>query len=177
MEADRVDELIAAYALDALSAEEEEELDGHLRRAPAARERLSALQEAAASLAYGVDTPAPSPALRTRILDEARTPAPSNVVPLRRRWVVPVLAAVAAVAAGLAIGLGVWGSSLSSSLSNERAAVASQNEVLALFASPSSSQFGVKGAAGTLVVGTGARPASSSRASMPHRPGRRTRSG
>jgi anti-sigma factor RsiW len=134
MESDRVDELIAGHALGSLSPDDERELEEHLRRSPEAREQLTALQEAAASLAYAVETPAPPPALRDRILAETRVAEQTNVVPLRRRWVVPVLAAAAAAAAGVAIGLGVWGSSISGSLDDERAAAARQDEVLAIFA-------------------------------------------
>ena len=152
MEPDRVDELIAGHALGSLSPEDERELEKHLRRSPDAREQLTALQEAAASLAYAVDTPAPPPALRDRILAETKSREPTNVVPLRRRVVVPALAAVAAAAAGVAIGLGVWGSSLSDSLDDERSAAARQDEVLALFAQQDSSRFPLTGANGTLVV-------------------------
>jgi anti-sigma-K factor RskA len=160
MEADRVDELIAGYALHALSEEDERELEEHLRRSPEARERLTSVEEAAAALAFGVDAPPPPPALRERILELARAEErPRNVVPLRRRWVTPALGAAAAVAAGVAIGLGVWGSNVSSSLSDERAAVARQDEVLALFAEPGASKFDVSGATGTLVVAPGGEAA------------------
>lgn len=152
METDRVDELIAGHALGSLSEEDERELEEHLRRSPEAREHLTALQETAASLAYAVETPATPPSLRDRILAEARTPEQTNVVPLRRRWVVPTLAAAAAAAAGIAIGLGVWGSSLSGSLDDERSAAARQNEVLALFAQQGSNRYGIQGANGSLVV-------------------------
>ena len=96
--------------------------------------------------------PAPPPSLRDRILAETKKQEPTNVVPLRRRAVVPALAAVAAAAAGVAIGLGVWGSSLSGSLDDERSAAARQDEVLALFAQQDSSRFPLTGANGTLVV-------------------------
>ena len=155
MESERIDELIAGHALDALSEEDERELEEHLRRSPAAREQLAALQEAAASLAFGVETPAPPAGLRDRLLEEARAHPQSNVVPLRRRVTTPVLAAVAAAAAGVAIGLGIWGANLSGDLSDERAVAASQSEVLALLADPQSARYPVDGATGTLVVATG----------------------
>lgn len=160
MEADRVDELIAGHALHALSEEDERELEEHLRRSSQARERLTAFEEAAAALAYDVDAPAPPPALRDRILEQARAAErPATVVPLRRRWVAPALGAAAALAAGVAIGLGIWGSGVSSSLSKERAAAARQDEALALFAEPGSSRFDVSGATGTLVVAPGGEAA------------------
>jgi anti-sigma-K factor RskA len=156
MEPKRVDELIAGYALDALSEEDERELEEYLRRSPEGREQLAALQETATALAFGVEAPAPSPALRERILEQTRaTEQPSNVVPLRRRVLVPALAATAAVAAGVAIGLGIWSADLSSSLDDERAVAAEQSDILGLFAEPGSSTYGVDGANGTLVVSSG----------------------
>ncbi len=155
MESERVDELIAGYALDALSEEDERELEEHLRRSPEAREQLSALQEAASALAYGVESPVPRPHLRERLLEETRAEEESNVVPLRRRWIVPALGAAAAVAAGVAIGLGIWGSGLSGDLADERSAAADQSEILALVSDPGSRNYRVDGANGTLVVAPG----------------------
>jgi anti-sigma-K factor RskA len=156
MEPERIDELIAGYALGALSADDERELEEHLRRSPDAREHLAALEETAATLAYGVETPLPPPRLRERILEQARPAPASNVVSLpRRRWLVPALATVAAAAAGVAIGLGIWGSDLSGSLSDEQAAAAKQSELIALFARPDASRYEVDGATGTLVVAQG----------------------
>jgi anti-sigma-K factor RskA len=155
MESERIDQLIAGQALDALSEEDERELEEHLRRSPEAREQLAALQEAASALAYGVETPAPPPELRARLLAEASAQPQSNVVPLRRRWTTPALGAVAAAAAAVAIGLGIWGASLSGDLSDERAVAASQSEVLALYADPQSTSYPVEGADGTLVVAPG----------------------
>jgi anti-sigma-K factor RskA len=157
MESERIDELIAGYALDALSEEDERELEEHLRRSPEAREHLAVLQETAAALAFGVETPAPPSRLRERLLEETRAQEPSNVVPLRRRWVAPALGAVAAAAAGVAIGLAIWGSDLSGDLFAERSLAESQTEVLALFADPQASSYPVDGANGTLVVASGGR--------------------
>jgi anti-sigma-K factor RskA len=152
MEADGIHELTAAYALSALDPDDERSYEDHLRHCVRCREELGSLQEAAASLAYAVDTPVPPARLRERILAEARSTAPSNVVPLRRRFTVPVLAAAAAAAAGVAIGLGVWGSSLSGTLDDERVARSATERVLALFAESDASHFPVSGADGTLVV-------------------------
>jgi anti-sigma-K factor RskA len=156
MEPQRVDELIAGYALDSLSGDDERELEEYLRRSPEAREHLAALQETAASLAFGVEAPAPSASLRERILEQSEaTEQPSKIVPLRRRLLVPALTAAAAAAAGVAIGLGIWGADVSSSLSEEQAAAARQRDVLALFTQPGSSTYGVDGANGALVVSSG----------------------
>ena len=84
METDAIHELTAAYALDALDDAEVREYEDHLARCPRCREELASLGEAAAALAYAADAPAPPPALRTRILEQARSERP-NVVPLRRR--------------------------------------------------------------------------------------------
>jgi len=80
------------------------------------------LQETAASLAYQAEMPPPPPALKGRILEQARRER-SNVVPLRRRWVVPATATVAAVAACAAIGLGIWAASLHNQLGERPEAI------------------------------------------------------
>jgi anti-sigma factor RsiW len=109
---DALHELTAAYALDALSADEEREYEAHLARCEQCREDLTGFREAAGALALATEPASPPPALRDRILDAARAER-SNVVPLRPRWAYPA-AAVAAVAACLAIGFGVWAAELSS---------------------------------------------------------------
>lgn len=156
MEPDRIDELIAGYALCALSEDDERELEEHLRRSPEAREELAAFQETTAALAFGAEAKAPPPRLREQILEQVRPAPASNVVQFpRRRWLAPALGAAAAAAAGVAIGLGIWGSDLSGSLSDEQAAAAKQNELIALFARPDSSRYDLSGANGTLVVAPG----------------------
>jgi anti-sigma-K factor RskA len=107
MEHAEIHELSAAYALDALDSEQRTEFEEHLLRCAECRETVSLFQETAAALAYGVQTPAPPPALGGRILEQARRERP-NVAPLRPRWVLPATATVAAVAATVAIALGVW---------------------------------------------------------------------
>jgi anti-sigma-K factor RskA len=100
--------LVAPYALDALDDEEERGFEDHLSGCDRCREDLAGLREAAASLAYGAAGAAPPPALKQRILAEARAERP-NVTPMprRRSWTAPV-AAAAALAAAVALGLGVW---------------------------------------------------------------------
>ena len=71
METDAIHELTAAYALDALDEAEVREYEDHLARCPRCRDELASLGEAAAALAYAADAPAPPPALRTRILEQA----------------------------------------------------------------------------------------------------------
>ena len=95
-----VHDLTAAYALHALDDVEREKFEAHLAHCERCRDELAMLQESAAALAWAVESPAPPPHLRERILG-------TNVVPFRRRR--SVWQAAAAVAACAAVGLGVWG--------------------------------------------------------------------
>jgi anti-sigma-K factor RskA len=101
--------LVAPYALHALDDEEGRSFEEHLAVCERCREELAGLREAAASLAYGAAGPPPPPELKERILAHARNER-ENVASLpgrRRSWTAP-LAAAAAIAASVAIGLGVW---------------------------------------------------------------------
>lgn len=106
-----VHDLTPAYALDALDERERAEYEAHLATCEECRAELASLQEGAASLAYSVPAPAPPPALRERVLEQARSER-SNVVPLRRPRANYVLGAVAAVAASIAVALGIWNAML-----------------------------------------------------------------
>jgi anti-sigma-K factor RskA len=102
-----VHDLTAAYALDALSAEESEAYEQHLAQCDRCREELAGFSEVATALAYGHVAPPPPPRLRAAILDAAREER-SNVIPFpRRRWVGRGTALVAAAVACVAVGLGV----------------------------------------------------------------------
>jgi anti-sigma-K factor RskA len=149
-----IHELTAAYALNALDEDEERAYEDHLRHCDACREELASFLDTAAALAYGAEAPAPAPDLGDRIV-EAALAERTNVVPLRRRWVGPALGAVAAVAAGVAIGLGIWASSLSSSLDEERREAAEQRDLVALFAGQDAERVPLEGANGTLVRSPG----------------------
>jgi anti-sigma factor RsiW len=135
MEADLHD-LTAAYALDALSPEEAREYEAHLARCERCRTELASFAEAAGALAYATEGPAPPPELRARILQQAQRERP-NVAPLRKRWVAP-LAAAAAVAACVALGLGIWAASLSNKLDRRTKELAREQKVAAILATPSS---------------------------------------
>jgi anti-sigma-K factor RskA len=102
-------ELTAAYALDALEADDAAAYEAHLGQCERCRDELAALSEAATALAWAPNAPAPPPHLRAAILDAAG-PERTNVIPLpvRKPWVFRATAAAAAVAACAAIGLGVW---------------------------------------------------------------------
>jgi anti-sigma-K factor RskA len=145
MERTGVHELTAAYALDALDAEDEREYEEHLAHCPECREELAALQEAAVALAYATDSPPPPPALRERILEQARSER-SNVVPLRpRRYLLAATTAAAAVAAAVAVGVGLWAASLSDSLDE-------QEQIVAILGDQSAREIPVTGGTGELVV-------------------------
>ena len=91
-------------------------------------------------LAYA-EGPAPSDALRERILEEARRERPSQsvvVLRLARALRLTAIAAAAAVAAGDRAG--VWAASLSSSLDAERSALADQARAAAVLADPDSTR-------------------------------------
>jgi anti-sigma factor RsiW len=142
-------DLTAAYALDALDADEAREYEEHLATCERCREELARLSGAAGALAFAVESPAPPDALRSRILERARAERP-NVVPLPRPWIVAT-SAIAAVAAVAAIGLGIWAASLSNSLDQERSA---RQRAEQLLSDPAAAHFPVSGKApGTLVVG------------------------
>ena len=100
-------ELTAAYALDALDADERSAYERHLSGCDRCRADLRALGETVGPLALAAEGPAPPQELRDRILVAAREDGPSNVAsirPNRRRWYA-VAAVAAAAAVGLAIGL------------------------------------------------------------------------
>jgi anti-sigma-K factor RskA len=122
MERTGIHELSAAYALDALDADERREFEGHLPHCPECREAVGSFQETASALAHHVDMPPPPPALRERILEQAKRER-SNVVPLRTRWILPATGTVAAVAACAAIGFGVWAATLNNRLGERPEAV------------------------------------------------------
>jgi anti-sigma factor RsiW len=151
VEGQELHDLTAAYALNALDEREAAEYEAHLGRCPDCQRELASLREAAARLAYVPESPAPPRALRKRILDQARRER-GNVVPLRPRWALPAAAGVAAVAASVAIGLGIWAASLSSSLDDERQARAAQERAVAVLIEQGADRIPLQGASGGLYV-------------------------
>ncbi|HYY32492.1 MAG TPA: anti-sigma factor [Gaiellaceae bacterium] len=136
MERTGIHELSAAYALDALDDAERAEFEEHLVHCADCRDTVALFRETAASLAYDAEMPPPPPALRERILTQARRERP-NVVPLRRRWAFPAAASVAAVAACAAIGLGIWAATLHNRLGERPEAVDIQGANGSLIVAPS----------------------------------------
>lgn len=100
-------DLVAGYALDALTPEEERGFEEHLAGCSRCREELAGFSTLAASLAFAAPESKPSPQVRGRVLAAARADR-AKVVPLRPRWAYAAVA-VAAAAVCAAIGLGVWG--------------------------------------------------------------------
>jgi anti-sigma-K factor RskA len=153
-----VHELTAAYALDALGREEREAYEAHLGRCAPCREELARLGETAAALAWGAESPAPPPALRDRILAAAAAER-TNVIPLpvRRPWATRALAATAAIAACVAVGLGVWASSLSRSLDAERSARTAEARAMQIYTDPEATRVALQGGRGSLTVDSAGR--------------------
>ena len=119
-----VHELTAGYALDALDPAERATFEEHLSSCERCREELQGFWQVSGALAHAAGGPTPPESLRTRILEQARSER-ANVVPLRRRrFVVPALSSVAAVATVAAIGLGIWATSLSSDLDGAKSELA-----------------------------------------------------
>jgi anti-sigma-K factor RskA len=123
VEQEFIHDLAAAYALDALDDSERREFEAHLASCERCAEELDGLTDAAASLAYVAEGPAPPDALRERLLDRVHEERGPNVVPLRRRVALPAVASFAVVAAAAAVVLAVWASNLSSSLDQKRTAI------------------------------------------------------
>ena len=155
-----IHELTAGYALDALDADERSAYEAHLRDCESCQQDLASFYETSEALAVAASGPAPSPALRERILADVRA-EPAQVVPLesRRRRTAPVLGAVAAIAAVVALALGLWGSSLSSDLDETRAALARARAASAVVADPNARTVDLAEGSGRLVVDASGRAA------------------
>jgi anti-sigma-K factor RskA len=141
-----VHELSALYALDVLSGEERARFEEHLDGCERCRSELEGLRDAASSLAFAVEGPAPPPELRGQIL-AAAVAERQNVVALRprRSFAVSIAAAVAVAASAAAVAFGVWAASLDNSLSRERATAS-------ILGDPRARHVPLKGAVGQLVV-------------------------
>jgi anti-sigma-K factor RskA len=137
-------ELTAGYALDALDADEHERYEAHLASCEPCREQLQGFWQVSAALARAGGGPQPSASLRGRILEQARSER-SNVIPLRRRWTLPVLSSAAAVAAVAAIAFGTWAIGLSRELDDAK-------DELAVLGDPNAQVFGSANGVAKLVV-------------------------
>jgi anti-sigma factor RsiW len=149
-----IHELTAGYALDALDAEERSAYEAHLAGCEHCQEELASFWTTTEALAVAASGPEPSPALREHILADVRAEPPQNVVSFepRRRRVVPVLGAVAAVAAVVALAIGLWASDLSSQLDDTRAALERQQAAARILVDPAAQIVALQAGTGRLVV-------------------------
>lgn len=135
MEQERIHELAAAYAVDALDERERAVFEAHLPGCESCSDNVRAFQDAATMLAYADEAPEPPPALRARVLDQARADRPGpSVVVLRPRRALRIAALAVAAAIAAAVGLGIWAATLSNSLDAERSARAAGARAAAILA-------------------------------------------
>ena len=157
-----IHELTAGYALDALDADERRTYEAHLEDCERCRDELASFWNVTEALAVASSGPAPSADLRSRILEAARAEPPVVIPfpsPRRSPVLVPALSAVAAVAAAVAIGLGVWAAHLSNDLDSTEAAMGRQQEAAAVLANPSARSVSLTAGTGRLVVAPDGRAA------------------
>jgi anti-sigma factor RsiW len=141
-----IHELTAAYALDALDADERRAFEAHLATCEFCQEELASFAATTEALAVAATGPAPRDDLRDRVLAAARA-EPQVVVPFepRRSRSIPVLAAVSAAAAVVAVALGLWAFQLSGDLDEARSA-------LEILGDPDSRTVALQTGQGRLVV-------------------------
>jgi anti-sigma-K factor RskA len=103
---DDLHDLTAAYALDALDADERDAFETHLRDCEECRAQLPWLGDTVSALAYAAEGPVPSSDLGNRIVAAARA-EPPKVVALRprRARIYAGIGVAAAACAGIAIAL------------------------------------------------------------------------
>jgi anti-sigma-K factor RskA len=149
-----IHELAAGYALDALDPDERSAYEAHLAECEHCRQELASFWTTTEALAVTASGPAPSPALRDRILADIRAEPPQNLVRFepRRRRVAPALGAVAATAAVVALGIGLWASNLSSELDDTRRALARQQAAAQVLVDPAAESVALQQGTGRLIV-------------------------
>jgi anti-sigma-K factor RskA len=120
---DAIEELLGAYALDAVDPDERRQVEAYLETSPRARAEVDQHREVAALLAFGGAEAPPGVWDRIAASLEERAPEPgpelAKVLPMkqrnRRRWLLGGLAAAAvAVIAALSVGLVVSNNQTSS---------------------------------------------------------------
>ncbi len=97
-------ELAAPYALGALAPAERADFEAHLAECATCRAEVQALREVTGLLAQAAPAAPPPPALRERVLRDARAVRPLGTRRRGRPWI----AAAAAGALALAAGYGYW---------------------------------------------------------------------
>jgi anti-sigma-K factor RskA len=138
---EEVRELVPLLALDVLDVDERDVVDDHLATCSACLEELAGYTETTANLALALPQSDPSPALKGRVLAEARRarvlPGGSSggrePMPIWRgervsRWRISLSGLVAAVALVLAAGSTAWAFNLRSQLDAQNARIATLSE-------------------------------------------------
>ncbi|HZU14380.1 MAG TPA: anti-sigma factor [Chloroflexota bacterium] len=131
-------DLVAAYALDALSPEERAQFEQHLAACQSCPEELAQLREVVGILPLAVDPIEPPAALKSRLIDDVTgtegarrlhaipggrpAPRPRPHLPLTE-----IL--IGAVAAAAILALALWNISLQQSVNSTRSALAFQRQV------------------------------------------------
>ncbi len=107
MNCEAVDELLAAYALDAVDADERAAIEAHLATCDR-HEEVGELMATAAGISVLAEEREPSVALEVRLLDalEGASSGGSELLPIRRRLTIAWPAAAAAAVILLAAGFG-----------------------------------------------------------------------
>lgn len=148
-----IHDLTAGYALDALAPEERRAYEEHLEGCSRCQEELGSFWTTTEALAVAASGPAPSDALRGRILEAARA-EPQTVVPFapRRNRLVPALSAAAAAAAVVALAVGLWATRLSGDLDEAQLALEQQRRSAAVLADPGARTVELAAGEGRLVV-------------------------
>lgn len=142
-----VDELAASYALGAVEPGEDRDISDHLASCDQPHEDARALISVAAVLPSSLERVAPSPGLRERLMTTiaetpqehrpavVRQPVGSLEAPRSAWWrLSPLPSALAAVALVAAIGLGAWGITLNSQLTERDAALRAVASADAIYA-------------------------------------------
>lgn len=136
--------LLEAYALYALSPEEEAVVEEYLAAYPDASDDVMMLQEAAAMIPYSVPTQTPSPQLRLRLMadvyqealadagEQPRSPRPASFAAARARRQRSVFWPFAAVILlALTVGFGGWAAALNHNLGGKERVIATQSSAIA----------------------------------------------
>jgi len=137
-------DLFAAYALHALSPEEEATVEQYLAAHPDAVNDLVMLKEAAAMLPYSVPSFAPSPGLRVRLMADVYQEAlaeigerPRSTTPISldharaRRQAGVIWPFAAVILLVLSIGFGGWAAALNTDLTGKDHVIATQSSAIA----------------------------------------------
>jgi len=133
-------ELLPAYALHALTADEARVLEAHLADCEVCQRDLAALREVTATLAQSIPAVEPPAELRARLLSSVRQLRPSRLS-IPRSWVIGGAAAAAAIIIALA-GVSL---SLNHRLTELGAQLAAQERILVLLANPSARSVALTG--------------------------------